>query len=460
MLRRFSVNFALFSIGLDAGLVAVSLALAVLLRPSLNQMPFAQTLTEGSELVRPILYILFPFLWVAVLLLFAVYDGRRNLRVVDEMSSLTLGSALASIASAGALYLSFREVSRLLFVMFIVLAFFSLVGWRLVVRLLQNWHGFRVAPRRVLVVGAGKLGEELRSQIEKHKPYGLQFVGFVDVYQKGKNILGDLENARQIVRRHRVDDVVFALPGRDYHRVNLLAAELHDMPVRTWVIPDYFSLALHRAQVDSFAGLPMLDLRAPALSDYQRMLKRAFDVLIVILLSPITIVLSLVLALAIRLEDSGPALFLQDRVGENGRVFTMLKFRSMHKHARKLGLRSQKTKHKRADDARVTRVGRFLRRTSLDELPQLWNVLKGEMSLVGPRPELPELVERYEPWQRKRFAVPQGVTGWWQVNGRSDKPMHLHTDEDLYYVQNYSIGLDLFILLKTMWTVLSGRGAF
>jgi lipopolysaccharide/colanic/teichoic acid biosynthesis glycosyltransferase len=116
--------------------------------------------------------------------------------------------------------------------------------------------------------------------------------------------------------------------------------------------------------------------------------------------------------------------------------------------------------HKRPDDPRVTRVGRFLRRASLDELPQLINVLKGEMSLVGPRPELPELVARYEDWQRKRFAVPQGMTGWWQVNGRSDKPMHMNTEFDLFYIQNYSILLDVQILVKTLWVVLSGKGAF
>jgi lipopolysaccharide/colanic/teichoic acid biosynthesis glycosyltransferase len=115
---------------------------------------------------------------------------------------------------------------------------------------------------------------------------------------------------------------------------------------------------------------------------------------------------------------------------------------------------------KRPDDPRITRVGRFIRRTSLDELPQLFNVLKGDMSLVGPRPELPWLVELYEPWQRKRFAVPQGMTGWWQVNGRSDKEMHRHTDEDLYYVQHYSLWLDLMILARTVFVVLRGRGAY
>jgi lipopolysaccharide/colanic/teichoic acid biosynthesis glycosyltransferase len=116
--------------------------------------------------------------------------------------------------------------------------------------------------------------------------------------------------------------------------------------------------------------------------------------------------------------------------------------------------------YKRQDDPRVTHVGRFIRRTSLDELPQLFNVLQGTMSLVGPRPELPMMVGQYELWQHKRFAVPQGMTGWWQINGRADKPLHLHTEDDIYYIQNYSILMDIYILLKTPWVVLRGRGAY
>jgi lipopolysaccharide/colanic/teichoic acid biosynthesis glycosyltransferase len=171
-------------------------------------------------------------------------------------------------------------------------------------------------------------------------------------------------------------------------------------------------------------------------------------------------------ALAIKLDSPGPVFFSQQRVGENGRLFLMFKFRSMVLGAEEMRDRVSEVDeegnvvYKTRYDPRVTPVGRFLRRTSLDELPQLFNVLKGEMSLVGPRPEMPWLVEEYDLWQRKRFAVPQGITGWWQVNGRSDKPMHLHTEEDLYYVQNYSLLLDILILWKTAGVVLKGRGAY
>jgi lipopolysaccharide/colanic/teichoic acid biosynthesis glycosyltransferase len=174
----------------------------------------------------------------------------------------------------------------------------------------------------------------------------------------------------------------------------------------------------------------------------------------------------LIIALAIRLDSRGAALFKQRRIGENGCSFTVWKFRTMVQNAEAQAqdvIRETEDGHilhKHPDDPRVTRVGRFLRRFSLDELPQLWNVVKGEMSLVGPRPELPWLVARYEGWQRKRLAVPPGITGWWQISGRSDRPMHLHVQDDLYYIHNYSIWLDLRILWRSVAVVLSGKGAY
>ena len=199
---------------------------------------------------------------------------------------------------------------------------------------------------------------------------------------------------------------------------------------------------------------------------YVRLWKRVCDVIGAVLGLVITAPLWLLIALAIKLDDPGPILFKQPRVGEGGRLFNMYKFRSMRVGAEKLEQTLATTDeqgrviHKRPDDPRVTRVGRLIRRTSMDELPQFLNILNGDMSLVGPRPEMPWLVEQYEPWQRKRFEVPQGLTGWWQVNGRSDKLMHLSTDEDLYYIRHYSLWLDIKILWRTVSVVLSRRGAF
>ncbi|RME48344.1 MAG: exopolysaccharide biosynthesis polyprenyl glycosylphosphotransferase, partial [Caldilineae bacterium] len=199
---------------------------------------------------------------------------------------------------------------------------------------------------------------------------------------------------------------------------------------------------------------------------FQRAVKRTFDIVV----GSITLLFALpvmaVVALAIKLDSPGPIFFVQDRVGEGGRLFKMLKFRSMvaDADARREEVITQtedgQLLHKHADDPRITRVGKFIRRTSLDELPQLFNVIKGDMSLVGPRPEMPWLVELYEPWQYKRFAVPQGITGWWQVNGRSDKPLHLHIEEDLYYIQHYSLLLDVLILWKTLAAVVKKSGAY
>jgi exopolysaccharide biosynthesis polyprenyl glycosylphosphotransferase len=241
---------------------------------------------------------------------------------------------------------------------------------------------------------------------------------------------------------------------------------LEDLPVGVWIALGFFDLALYRTDIEDFAGIPMLDLRASAIDDYQRMVKRAFDLTFGLFAVIPALPLMAVSALMVFLEDGAPVLFRQTRVGENGRLFEMLKFRTMVRNAEQLQDQVERRDehgnliHKSKDDPRVTRVGRLLRRLSLDELPQLFNVIAGTMSLVGPRPEVPYLVEKYQPWQRKRFAVPPGLTGWWQVSGRSDKPMHLHTEDDLYYIQNYSIWLDIQILVRTGWVVLFGKGAF
>jgi lipopolysaccharide/colanic/teichoic acid biosynthesis glycosyltransferase len=197
---------------------------------------------------------------------------------------------------------------------------------------------------------------------------------------------------------------------------------------------------------------------------YLTVIKRGIDLLasvaLLILLSPIL----LLAILLIRLDSPGPALFAQERIGRGGRPFRLYKFRTMEHNptGELVWLEDEhgERRHKLRDDPRITRVGRWLRRTSMDELPQLVNVIRGQMSLVGPRPELPEIVAGYDPWQHERHLVRPGLTGWWQVSGRSDKPMHEHTEFDLYYVRRMSFRLDLLIALRTVRVVARGLGAF
>lgn len=470
MFRRFSANFAVFSMYIDFLLIWLSLFVAVELRPLLNNFSFVKPVLERVRLPW-FLYIIFPALWVGILLVFSVYDGRKNLRPVDEFGNLLLGSGLAAISMAGVLYLSYRDVSRFLFFTFVFFAFTLMFIWRAGYRFITERRLLGQAhTRRVLILGAGNVGRNLAEQIAGQPSTGLVCIGFLDddpaKQRKLPEVMGNLNEVHELVLTQKVDDVVVALPRSADVRLNQVVSDLHDLPVRVWIIPDYFSLTLHKASVEEFAGIPMLDLRAPALTEYQRIGKRAFDLIVSIMLLPFLLPVMGLISLLIKLDSHGPIIYRSQRVGENGKLFLMNKFRTMVENAEQLQQQVSRYDsegriiHKTPEDPRITRVGRFLRRASIDELPQIFNVLKGEMSLVGPRPEMPFLVEKYAQWQRKRFTVPQGVTGWWQINGRSDKPMHLHTEDDLFYVQHYSIWLDLKILLKTMGVVINGKGAF
>lgn len=467
MFRRFGVNFAILSMFLDGGLTFLALVIAFKLRPYLLSLPF---LIVGEVRIPLILFVIIPVLWVMVFLLASVYDPKRTYKAVDELQHVTLASAFAALVVAGMLYLAFRDVSRWLFITFVILDMLFLLGWRIIARVLFKMGRVREAEQRVLIVGAGEVGQRVGEMIEAYAFAGLRLIGYLDddanKREANLSILGDIQNAREVVQANQIDNVVIALPRRAYGQVNKLVLGLSDLPVRLRVVPDYFSLTLYRATVDDFGGVPMINLRDPALNDYQRLMKRIFDLTLGGIMTLLLLPVMGLIALLVRLDSPGAVIFRQERVGENGRLFAMFKFRSMVEGAEEMQADVNHTNgngeliHKQPNDPRVTRVGQFLRRSSLDELPQFFNVLKGDMSLVGPRPEMPWLLTEYEPWQHKRFAVPQGMTGWWQVNGRSDKPMHLHSDDDIYYVQNYSLWMDIYILFKTPWVVLRGKGAF
>lgn len=446
-----------------------SFAFANFLRPYLNVLPFSQTLNDPLNPIA--LYPLFIIIWTSIHFITSVYEPNRNLSFLDELVNVTIGSIIAGVSLAGILYLSYRDVSRLLFLFFIGQSYLLMIFWRI---FLLMWGRLFTASserqRNVLIVGAGPVGRDIAEKISDNNNNDYHVIGFLDdnlsKQDNNTDILGSTEGILNHIEQFRVDDVIIALPRRAHEKTTSIIEGLNEVPIKIWVIPDYFSHALHKAEIRNFASIPMLDLRAPALSDYQRFVKRIFDLTIGSILFIMLLPVMIVISIAIKLNSSGPIVFRQMRVGENGHIFWMYKFRSMFPGADELFPKQLKQDnegnyiYKIKDDPRVTSVGRFLRRTSLDELPQLYNVIKGDMSLVGPRPELPALVDKYEPWQRKRFAIPQGITGWWQINGRSTKPMHLHTEDDLFYIQNYSIVLDVKILIRTFFVVLRGIGAY
>ncbi len=477
MLKRRGDNIA---IGLFAGdmlLTLVALAMARWLRTAL---PFGMqidplTLAPLKFEIDWTFQGLVLLVWATVFLILPVYDSRRSLHAIGDAQITLVAIAFAVSALAGLAYFFYREFSRVLFIYFTLIDAAFLLVWRVSLRsVLRVRHAaWPASKRRVLIIGTGHTAEEVAERICTYAWTGLEFVGFLSdapsenstATNNQQRVLGGLSDAPQVVAQMHIDEVLIALPLRAHQEMVDLIVDLQRLPVSVRVVPDLFDLAFARTGIEDLDGIPIVSLRDPAITPLQRLVKRLFDLVvgsIVLILCAIPMVL---IALAIRRDSPGPVIFRQQRIGENRKSFWMLKFRTMKADAdaQLFGMFRQADEpflFKRPDDPRVTRVGRWLRQLSLDELPQLFNVLKGEMSLVGPRPELPWLADQYADWQLKRFKVPQGMTGWWQVNGRSDKPTMMKTRDDLYYIQNYSLLLDLIILWKTIGAVLRRRGAY
>lgn len=488
-------NRMLLAMAVDIVLTLFALYLATETR---LVVPFGKDLNESYVRVNVLVYLLTAVIWLGVFSQFSMYT-RRWVRFRDEWWTLTFAVLTALLILAGGLYLSFRQVSRLQFLYFgaidlglLTLAHALRMGRRTMVGERDAW--------RILIVGTGQIGCSLAQRLLAHRPAGVQVVGFVDDDLTGRgqvienlNVLGTLDEVTAVIRRECVSEVILALPHDAYERMLSVIMELEQMPVQVSLVPDVLDLAWFLTRVDDLNGVPLLRLRESPLNGPLRAVKRLMDIVIASVLLIVVLPLMAVVALMVKLDSPGPVILRQKRIGENAQPFGMLKFRTMFAGSEivvpieiesagsgESGIQGEEEQegqgevnredypkppipyliHKRPDDPRITRVGRVLRHYSIDELPQLMNVLRGEMSLVGPRPELPWLVDCYESWQRHRFAVPPGMTGWWQVNGRSDRPLYLNVEDDLYYIRNYSLWLDVLILLRTIPAVLSGKGAY
>ena len=417
-------------------------------------------------------------IWLAIFTSYHLYDN-DNLRITvasfdeirDVFHAMLAGSLLFLIVSQGVRYLAgwwvYSAVEAFLFMAA------ALVLVPVVRGSLRSWVFPRIMRRRrTLIVGSGRDARAFHRKLTAHPEYGLEIIGFLEGDDGESDgvpgpVLGSSHDIARVIDEQKVDRVLLASSVGSHEDMLDLIRTVRRPDVQVSIVPRYSEIFTARAILDEVEGMPVVTLPPLRLGRSSRLLKRSFDVgvasLALVLLSPVIATA----AIAIRLDSRGPALYRQPRRGRNGSTFRIVKFRTMHVGAEQ---KRDTVLHMndvdgplfkiKGDDPRVTRVGSFLRRTSLDEIPQLWNVVKGEMSLVGPRPFVIYEADQITGWARRRLEMTPGITGLWQVMGRNDIPFEEMTKLDYLYVTNWSIWWDLKILCQTIPVVLGRRGAY
>jgi Undecaprenyl-phosphate glucose phosphotransferase len=410
-------------------------------------------------------------IWGLVFQANGLYDPMRFASRSLERQRVLRASSLAMLIFTAVSFLGVEKafsLSRLTLLLFFVLSTVAVVVERSLLReILRETRRRGYNVRHVLLVGDGELGQAIADRIVRHPEFGLKVRGFLteDPSKIGESIgsnpiCGQWNQVAEIVENGGVDQVIFALPLEGLPQLGGLLSLLDGAAVDVKVVPDVERFVSLRTEIEEFEGLPLISLRATPLMGWNRLAKRSMDFVLaaaaLVVLAPVL----LLLAIAIRLGSPGPVLFSQERMGLDGRLFRVWKFRTMKVDAEAQSGPVWAT----PDDPRRTRLGAFLRRLSLDELPQLFNVLRGEMSLVGPRPERPVFIQDFRarvPKYMLRHMVQAGMTGWAQVNGwRGDTSIEQRIEHDLYYIENWSWRLDLKILALTLLRGFTGKNAY
>ncbi len=404
-----------------------------------------------------------------------VYLHPRGRSLLDELYALFSGTLTGLMLLIVITYFAPElSYSRGLLPLSALTIFFLLALSRIVQAILIAQLRKRgIGVRRVLVVGAGEVGRAVIGSIVAHPELGYQIVGFVDDNpEKGHTdlgkikALGEIDNLPALLNEYQIDLVITALPWMYHRKILRIMRQCEGRHIQVYIVPDLLQTAIRHVDIEYLGEVPVVGVRQSGLSQGALLFKRALDLTLTVVGLLIGWPILVLIALLIRLDSPGPVIFSQTRIGKNGVPFTIYKFRTMRQgaEAEKAQLMALNEGEERLfkikDDPRVTRVGRFLRKTSLDELPQFWNVLRGEMSIVGPRPQVPSEVELYLEWHRLRLQVLPGITGMWQVSGRSDLGFDEMALLDIWYVENWTPWLDIKIILKTIAVALTGKGAY
>ena len=475
MMRRYNRVLVAFYVISDALLAMLALLIAYWLRFKTGLIPVTKGFPPLEQYVQ-----MLPFLAVLVPIAYhmqGLYRLRRGRSRVDDFFAVFVGSILAGILGLVALLYyqayyvtdpaNFHEPSRLLLPLFLTANVLLTYGSREVVReLLERRWKAGIGLKRVLIAGAGDLGRMVADKVLQHRELGFQVVGFVDdraagdhIGYRGLPLLGTLADADEIIKTEKIDHVYVALPLEEHVKMLGVVEATNREGVDVHVVPDLLQFIALRARLENLDGVPIISLNDVPLRGFNSLLKRMIDIAISGLALIGLSVPFFVIALLIKRGSRGPVFYTQERMGLDGKAFHVYKFRSMYVGAED----DTGPIWARDDDPRCTPVGKWLRKLDLDELPQLWNVFRGDMSIVGPRPERPYFVEQFKhriPQYMLRHKVKAGITGWAQVNGwRGNTSLEKRIEYDLYYIENWSVGLDL----KIMWlTVVRGfhRHAF
>jgi exopolysaccharide biosynthesis polyprenyl glycosylphosphotransferase len=408
-------------------------------------------------------------IWVLMMASQNLFLARAVSRLGEELRRLMIAGLMAIGFLVAVLFLAqYNELSRLWVVLLFVCVTSSLVASRLFARHLFNKLRREGRIRRpVIIVGTGPDAVSLLQATRRRPDLGYEVLGFTGDQRGGAGtaVLGSIDGTLDVIRRTGAIGAILSVASLDPAVVNRLTRTLTDAGCHVTLSSSLHDIDINRTRAQSIDGRLMIYVEPTNRSWIRLFLKRTFDVVVAGLALLLTLPIVLIAAVAIKLESRGPVLFRQVRVGKDGDPFEMIKLRSMVQYAE--GLRSdledlnERTGplFKMRDDPRITRVGRFLRKTSIDEFPQFWNVLRGEMSVVGPRPALPSEVEHWTPDLRERLRVLPGITGMWQVSGRAEADFELYRRLDLYYVDNWSLTHDVKIVAQTFLVVLLGRGS-
>ena len=391
-------------------------------------------------------------IWALLLPAFGVYST-RFLSLRDQLVQLSKAIGFAWLLVAALLFfLEDAATSRLMAILTLVINYAALVSYRLVLFASRRWK--QTGVRHVAVIGDGPEAADFARRLGRHAEWGLASVG---VFPQAK--------AREVLENGGIDEMIFVVDREALDSCEELFLACEELGVTARVVLNLFGHSIARIELHELDGVPLLTFSTTPSNEFLLFIRRTMDIGLSALLIVATLPVMAIAALSIRLTSSGPVLFRQKRSGLHGRPFVMYKFRSMIDDAEQRRVELEALNEmdgpvfKASRDPRITPVGRLLRRFSVDELPQLYNVLNGDMSLVGPRPPLPEEVMRYERWQRRRLSMKPGITCLWQISGRNQVGFDEWMRLDLNYIDNWSLLLDLKILLKTVPVVLLGKGA-